>query len=298
MERIPHDSEAFLDAPALTGSDLASPLTATPSPCNDAPSRTRCFGPFHGVALFAGITAALWCAHGCATGQDRAATPADTAGGATPITISFEVDPIGSPPAGWTMASVGSEGPKATWQVVADPATATPTTTPTTTSAPAPSPARVLSLTAVNHSSTGAYNLCWTDGVQFTNGTIEARVRANAGSEDQGGGVMWRVQDHNNYMVARYNPLEENFRLYFVSEGKRKQLATATIAPAIPTGVWFTIRVEHTANAIVCSLNGTKELEATDDHIRRGGGVGVWTKADAATSFDDIVVCPVSSATR
>ncbi len=98
-------------------------------------------------------------------------------------------------------------------------------------------------------------------------------------------------------MVARYNPLEENFRLYFVKEGKRKQLATATIAPAIPAGEWFTIRVEHTGDAIVCSLNGAKALEATDDHILSEGGVGVWTKADAATSFDDIVVRTSPSAT-
>ncbi len=137
------------------------------------------------LLLLSGLTAALWCAGGCTTGQGHAATPGHTAGVSTPLTISFEADPVGSPPAGWTMASVGSETPQATWQVVVDSSATTPTTTPT----PSSSPSRVRSLTAVNHASTGAYNLCWTDGVRFTNGTIEARVRADAGSDDQGGGV-------------------------------------------------------------------------------------------------------------
>lgn len=226
-------------------------------------------------------TIPLTLALACATplrGEGALASVAAAVGAAndTPSTITFEKETVGSLPAGWEVEGTGQKGPLATWKVSRDPA--------------APSGSNVLALASVNHDSGGTFNLCWTDAARFTDGAIEVKVRANAGSEDQGGGPIWRVKDRDNYMVARYNPLEENFRLYYVKDGSRKQLATAKIAPAVPAGQWFTIRVEQKGNAVACYLNGKKELEATDDHIVGEGGVGVWTKADAATSFDDFTV--------
>ncbi|MCL4199426.1 MAG: DUF1080 domain-containing protein [Phycisphaerales bacterium] len=199
---------------------------------------------------------------------------------ASATTINFDKETTGKLPSGWKAEGTNQKGPVATWQVAKDDK--------------APSAPNALSLTSVNHDSGGTYNVCWTDGgaVKLTDGVIEVKARANSGNEDQGGGPMWRVKDKDNYLIARYNPLEENFRLYYVKDGSRKQLATAKIAPAIPAGQWFTIRVEQKGNAITCFLNDKKELEATDDHITGEGGVGVWTKADAATSFDDLRIEP------
>jgi YVTN family beta-propeller protein len=184
----------------------------------------------------------------------------------------------GMVPTGWRSEGTNQNGPVATWEVVPD--------------AGAASSPNVLALSKINHDAGGTYNLCWTDEVRFTDGVVEVKVRADSGKEDQGGGPIWRVKDKDNYLVARYNPLEENFRVYYVKDGSRKQLATAKIAPAVPAGEWFTIRIEQNANTITCFLNGKKELEATDDHITEEGGIGLWTKADAAASFDDLIITP------
>lgn len=230
--------------------------------------------------------------HGLVT--DGATQPTSPGSGAQPTTppasattatvFNFDKDAAGKLPSGWKAEGTNQKGPVATWQVAKD-------DPPKAASSP-----NVLSLTSVNHDSGGTYNICWTDTVKFTDGVIEVKARANTGKEDQGGGPIWRVKDKDNYMIARYNPLEENFRVYYVKDGSRKQLATAKITPAIPAGQWFTIRIEQKGSAITCSLNGKKELEATDDHITAEGGVGVWTKADAATSFDDLKVEPGSAA--
>ena len=153
----------------------------------------------------------------------------------------------------------------------------------------APSGQKVLALTSPNHDFGGAYNLCWRDDIRFKNGTLEVTVRANTGDEDQGGGPIWRVQDKNNYYIARYNPLENNFRLYKVKDGVRKMLASAPRLE-IKNSEWFTIRIVHNGSQIEGWLNGEKLLEVSDATLTRAGGVGLWTKADAATSFDDFSV--------
>jgi hypothetical protein len=187
----------------------------------------------------------------------------------------FEHDTAGSPPAGWKIETTSPRGPDATWNITAE--------------SDAPSGRNVLTLTSQNHEFGGAYNLCWRDDLRFENGTLEVTLRANTGDEDQGGGPIWRVQDKNNYYVARYNPLENNFRLYYVKDGVRRQLASASRLK-IDAREWFTIRIVHDGSQIDGWLNGEKLLEVKDVTHTRAGGVGLWTKADAATSFDDFSV--------
>ena len=147
----------------------------------------------------------------------------------------------------------------------------------------------VLALTSPNHDSGGAYNLCWTDSIRFKDGIVEVKARAHTGEVDQGGGPIWRAQDKNNYYIARYNPLERNFRVYYVKEGARKMLASASDL-TIGAGEWFTIRIVHNGSQIEGWLNGNRLLEVTDATFKDAGGVGLWTKADAATAFDDFSV--------
>ena len=153
----------------------------------------------------------------------------------------------------------------------------------------APSGRQILALTSPNHDFGGAYNLCWRDDVRFKNGTLEVTVRANAGVEDQGGGPIWRVKDKNNYHIARYNPLENNFRLYYVKDGARKMLASASHLE-IKASEWITIRIVHNGSQIEGWLNGEKLLEVTDLTHTQAVGLGLWTKADAVSSFDDFSV--------
>lgn len=143
-------------------------------------------------------------------------------------------------------------------------------------------------MSSPNHTFGGTFNLCWTDTISFLSGEIEVRFKAVKGEEDQGGGVIWRVQDADNYYIARFNPLENNFRLYYVRDGARKTLADSRIKLA--SGEWHTLRIVQHGDRFEGYLNGNKLLEGTDTLFTKSGGVGLWTKADAVTFFDDFTI--------
>ncbi len=197
------------------------------------------------------------------------------ASAAPAVQVSFDDVSDGKLPQGWTAAATNPTGPLAHWTVVADPA--------------ANSPPNVVSLTQISDRSGGHFNLAWAPGIRFQNGEIEVAVRADSGRGDQGGGPMWRVRDANNYYVARYNPLENNFRIYYVQNGRRIQLASAENV-RVATGQWLTVRIVHNGFHIEGWIDGQRLLEFDDGTFPDEGGVGLWTKADAATSFDDLIV--------
>jgi hypothetical protein len=109
------------------------------------------------------------------------------------------------------------------------------------------------------------------------------------GKTDQGGGLVWRYVDADNYYIARMNPLESNYRLYKVVNGKRTQLVTKEDLK-VPVGQWHVLAVTMKGDQIECSLDGKKYLEAKDSTFPMAGKVGLWTKADAQTNFDDFSV--------
>lgn len=200
--------------------------------------------------------------------------------------LSFDNLPSGSLPKGWKADAANSNGKLAEWKIITD--------------SNASSKPNVLSITKTANISGGlfglfgsTFNLCWTPDIVFQDGAIEVKIRANTGKEDQGGGIIWRVKDANNYYIARYNPLERNFRLYYVKDGRRKALATADNID-IKTGEWFTMKIVHSGDKIEGWLNGKKLLLATDRTFMKPGGVGLWTKADAVTYFDDFKITPIN----
>jgi hypothetical protein len=178
---------------------------------------------------------------------------------------------VGKLPNKWMAAKTG-KGEGSVWKVVAD------------DSAPSKS-GFALAQTAAGPSA--LFNLCVADGATFKDVEIQVSFKAIRGDIDQGGGVVWRYQDADNYCVARYNPLEGNFRVYTVIAGKRKQLATAENLKEA-SGAWHTIRVTHHENGeIKCYLNDKNHLTVREDKtIDKPGRVGLWTKADAQTHFD------------
>jgi hypothetical protein len=132
------------------------------------------------------------------------------------------------------------------------------------------------------------YNLLVLDKLKYQNFAISVKLKAVAGAEDQGGGLVWRYIDNNNYYIARCNPLENDFRFYRVINANRKQLISVDCD--IKTGIWFTMTIEMKGNKVTCSLNGNKMIEATDDTFKSPGNIGLWTKADAVTYFDDLTI--------
>jgi len=189
--------------------------------------------------------------------------------------LTFEGIMHNSLPAGWKSDATNKQGSPSAWTVIED--------------YEAPSGVNILALRKVQANPGSVFNVCWTSQPVFQDGEIEVKVRGDSGKADQGGGPIWRVKDASNYYVARYNPLENNFRLYYVKNGDRKIIADYGNIP-VKTGEWFTIKIVHKGDKIQGWLNGKKFLEATDKTLPEPGGVGVWTKADAATSFDDFVV--------
>ena len=202
-----------------------------------------------------------------------------TCGCLVAATHSWDFDnlPEGTLPAGWKVEATGQDKATADWQVEKDER--------------APLGPGVLRLTATNHTQRGVFNLCWTQQVSFFEGEIAVFLKGNSGKIDQGGGPIWRVQDRNNYYIARYNPLEENVSIYYVKDGRRVMLGYTGKLEL--TDAWHVLKISHRGSRIRAYLDGDMKLMVNSgEHITLKGGVGLWTKADAATSFDNFTVVP------
>jgi hypothetical protein len=131
------------------------------------------------------------------------------------------------------------------------------------------------------------FNLALVIGTAAQDVDVSVRLKAVAGEIDQGGGLVWRAKDGKNYYLARYNPLEDNFRLYTVVDGTRTQLKNADI-PHVDG--WQTLRVVMRGAHIECYYDGRKYLEADDATFAAAGQIGLWSKADAQSQFDDLTL--------
>src|SRR5262245_35246316 len=141
-------------------------------------------------------------------------------------TFSFVKGDVGKLPAGWKADKTG-EGDGSIWKVIAD------ETAPSKTG-------HVLAQTAAGPKA--LFNLCVADGTSFKDLEVSVAFKAVKGKEDQGGGIVWRYQDAGNYYIARHNPLESNYRVYKVVNGKRMQLETEENLP-LKAGEWHTLKI-------------------------------------------------------
>ena len=131
------------------------------------------------------------------------------------------------------------------------------------------------------------FNVALVEGVEARGVDLTVRFRAVTGEYDRGGGLVWRAKDTKNYYIARYNPLEDNFRVYTVVEGVRTRLDSAEIPH---TEGWHTLGVRMRGDRIRCFYDGEVELRVRDDTFADAGRIGLWTKADAVTWFDDLTL--------
>jgi hypothetical protein len=144
---------------------------------------------------------------------------------------------------------------------------------------------RVLAQKARNDDAT--FNVALVEGTRSKDLDLSVRLRAVAGEVDRGGGLVWRARDAKNYYIARYNPLEDNFRVYKVEGGKRTQFQSAKVAG---DEAWHTLRITMAGSKITCRLDDKTLLEADDSTFPDAGMIGLWTKADAQSYFDDLTV--------
>src|SRR5439155_3569303 len=137
----------------------------------------------------------------------------------------------------------------------------------------------------LKQSGQATFPVCIKNDTNLKDGFVEVKFRPVAGKEDQAGGVIWRLQDANNYYIARANALEDNVTIYHTIGGKR--VAFKSIDTTVKSGVWHTLRVDFKGNQFTVTFDDKKVIEASNDSFKDGGKVGVWTKADSVTLFDD-----------
>lgn len=178
--------------------------------------------------------------------------------------VNFDKEKPGFLPHGWTAGVTGQGQPK--WTVESDPT--------------APSKKNVLM-----QSGSGTFPWCVKNEVSLTNGFVEVKFKSISGNEDQAGGLVWRWKDGDNYYVARANALENNVSLYHTEGGNRKTIKYVD-AP-VATNQWHILKVIFSEKHIAVALDGKTYIELDDGHISGPGGIGVWTKADSVTAFDD-----------
>jgi hypothetical protein len=179
-------------------------------------------------------------------------------------TVNFDDMRVGAVPSGWTATQTGTGAAK--WSVEKD--------------ASAPSKPNVL-----KQSGQATFPVCIKNDTNIKDGFVEVKFKPIAGKEDQAGGVIWRVQDANNYYIARANALENNVTIYYTIRGKRTEKKRANIKVA--SSAWHTLRVDFSGNHFTVTFDGKKAIEWDDDTFKDAGKVGVWTKADSVTEFDD-----------
>jgi hypothetical protein len=190
-------------------------------------------------------------------------------------TTGFDSDTVGSPPSGWTCGATGKGDGR--WAVETDTS--------------APSRPNVL-----KQSGNATFPWCVKKSVSIADGFVEVKFKPISGKEDQAGGVVWRWKDGDDYYVARANALENNVSLYYTAGGQRNTLKYVD-AP-VPANSWHTLRVEFLGSRIKVMLDGKTYIQTSDSHIAGPGAVGVWTKADSITAFDDFVYGTAVTPTR
>ncbi len=187
-------------------------------------------------------------------------------------TVNFDNFKAGAAPPGWTATQTGSGSAK--WSVEKDDS--------------APSKPNVL-----KQSGQATFPVCFKNDTNLKDGFVEVKFKPVAGKEDQAGGVIWRVRDSNNYYIARANALEGNVVLYKTVNGKRSSLDIVGrkggygVKEAVASGQWHTLRVEFAGNRFKLTFDGKHLFDVEDTTFTEAGKVGVWTKADSVTLFDD-----------
>ena len=187
----------------------------------------------------------------------------------------FDSDPAGQAPPGWTGAITGEGAPE--WRVVTD--------------ATAPGPPHVLEQSG--RVPKPSFPLCLHDAAALRDGFVEVKFKTVSGEVDQAAGVVWRARDAANYYLCRANALEDNVVLYKVEHGKRTALAPVGrpgrygVDVKVPRATWQTLRVEFAGPRFRVFFEGRELFTVEDTTFTEAGKVGLWTKADSVTRFDD-----------
>src|SRR5258708_285697 len=188
-------------------------------------------------------------------------------------TANFDDAPIGSAPKGWTITMTGRGHPQ--WTVEKDDTAAA-------------------SANVLKQSGKATFPLALKDGTKIKNGFVAVRFKALSGAEDRAAGLVWRAIDANNYYVVRANALEDNVVLYKTVNGVRSPLDIVGrkggygVNVPVPANTWHRLRIDFRGSRFSVSFNGKQSFEVENSTFTDAGKVGLWTKADSVTLFDEV----------
>jgi len=188
--------------------------------------------------------------------------------------IALDRMTLGSPPEGFTFARTG-RGADGAWSVIADPTA---------------SAGRAIEQTSTDRTDY-RFPLAVHESFSASNLDVELRFKAVAGKIDQAGGIVVRLQDADNYYVARANALEDNVRFYRVVHGRREQLDGANLR--VTANEWHRLGLRAEGERFTISYDGKVLFSVIDGTFAEAGGVALWTKADSVTRFDHIAITPL-----
>ncbi len=196
------------------------------------------------------------------------------------VTIDFEKTEDGKTPPGFTAALTGGGG-DVSWVVKIDETS--------------PAGASVLAQTSTDKTNK-RYPVCVYDDFTARDVDVSVQFRAISGEVDQAADIVWRYTDKDNYYVVRANALENNVVLYKTQNGVRSDLKIKDkdsgygVKAEVLKDKWNTLKVSAVGKSFVVSLNDKPLFEVVDDTFAEGGKVGLWTKADSVTHFDNLKI--------
>ena len=192
-------------------------------------------------------------------------------------TVDFSQDTVDQPPKGFQFGHTAGVGPPGKWVIQTDGSN------------------KVLAQIDAD-STRSRFPIAVLSDLTATDVDLSVRFKPISGRVDQAAGLVWRYQNQDDYYIVRANALEDNVVLYKVAGGKRTDLPlkgagrTYGKKTEVPAGQWSTLRIVANGPLFEVYVNGSKLYEVEDRTFSSGGKVGVWTKADSVTQFDDLTV--------
>lgn len=188
-----------------------------------------------------------------------------------PIIVSFNDMTTGQPPLGFT-CGLGGTGAAAVWRIENDPR----------------SPRGKVLMQKSTDSTSARYPICLYDQVRTLNADVTVSFATVSGKIDQVAGITLRATDEGNYYLARASAKDNNVTLSRFVGGTGTEMTSAAVK--IPPGTWQTLRFKIDRERLTVYLNGLQVIDWSDSRHTREGRVGLWTRSDSVTMFDDLSI--------
>lgn len=185
--------------------------------------------------------------------------------------FNFDNDQVGAIPS-YLKADKTGRGTRSEWQVEADPT--------------APSPPNVLAQTS-DEKVQVHFPLAILSDEKYKDLNATVSFKTVSGILDQSGGIIFRFNDANNYYLFRASAVDNNVVLYKYVSGTSTPIASTSMT--VSAGSWHTLTVVAVGESIEGYFDGKRVIEARDATFLIGS-VGLRTKADSVTYFDNFLI--------